>query len=146
MKTEIQEKLEALALTKSIPFCYGCYKDAPSGQCETCGSDDLMRKLPGVGVEYGTEWVIQYILSEELTPVNLEEAFGESLSGCYEETTQVGWMTLDTINVMKTMDPISWQQAQSEWEDMEVSEGNIISFDNGNTYYYANDLEDIIAT
>lgn len=26
MKNEIQQKLEQIALNRSIPFCYGCYK------------------------------------------------------------------------------------------------------------------------
>ena len=53
MNTEIQNKLEQLALKRSFPFCYSCYERAPSGRCKTCGSDDLMRELAGEGCEYG---------------------------------------------------------------------------------------------
>ena len=42
MNTEIQKKLETLAYNRSKPFCYGCYEEAPSGRCLSCGSDDLM--------------------------------------------------------------------------------------------------------
>lgn len=143
MNTEIQEQLTKLALKKSIPFCYGCYQEAPTGRCESCGSDDLMRLLPGVGCEYGTDWIVRSILESELTPVNLEEAFEESVRQCYPETVQVGWMTLDTVTVMKEMDPVSWGLAQSEWESQESDEGSIISFDNGGTYFWSSDVEAI---
>ena len=53
MNTEIQEQLNQLALKRSIPFCYGCYREAPKDKCLYCGSDDFMRLLPGVGCEYG---------------------------------------------------------------------------------------------
>ncbi len=58
MKNEIQQKLEQIALNRSIPFCYGCYKEALTGCCESCGSDarpkarvpdlvDLLEQLAG---------------------------------------------------------------------------------------------------
>ena len=53
---EIQEQLSQLAMNHSRPFCYTCYRTAPTGRCVTCGSDDLMREVPGVGVEYGGQW------------------------------------------------------------------------------------------
>jgi hypothetical protein len=142
MKTEIQNKLNQLALKKSIPFCYGCYKEAPTGRCECCGSDDLMRLLPSVGCEYGTEWIIQHILETELTPVDIEVAFEESARECYPEETKVGWMTFDTVTLMKSQDPISWKIASAEWENIEEENGNILSFDNGTTYYLVTELVD----
>lgn len=139
MKTEIQNKLHQLALKKSIPFCYGCFKDASTGRCECCGSDDLMRHLPGIGCEYGTGWIIQHILETELKPVDTEEAFEESVRQCYPEETKVGWMTFDTVTLMKSQDPISWKLAHDEWESSEEEDENIISLDNGATYFYVHD-------
>ena len=144
MKSEVQEKLNKLAFKKSIPFCYGCYKEAPSGQCLCCGSDDLMRYVPGVGCEYGTEWVVQSILEAELTPYDSEEAFEESVRQCYPEETKVGWMTFDTPTLMKSQDPISWSIARDEWEAQEADDGNILSFDNGSTYYCTSDIERLL--
>lgn len=143
MNNEILEQLKELALSRSIPFCYSCYKEAPTGCCKTCGSDDLMRLVPEVGCEYGIEWIIKHILETELTAVDLEEEFEESVRQCYPEETQVGWMTFDTVTLMKENDPISWRCALSEYESQEESEGNIISFDNGNTYYRYLDLENL---
>ncbi len=141
MNTEILEKLEQLALKKSIPFCYQCYHQAPSGRCNTCDSDDLMRELPGVGCEYGTEWIIREIVRAELTPVDIGEAFEDSIRECYPETVQVLWMKLDAVSVAKDMDPVSWDLARSEWESQEEEDGNLISFDNGSTYYRRDDVE-----
>ncbi len=53
MNEQLMEKLRKLAFKKTIPFCYSCYSEAPTGVCSACGSDDLMRLLPGVGCEYG---------------------------------------------------------------------------------------------
>ena len=145
MNTEINEQLKQLALKRSIHFCYQCYERAPSGRCLKCGSDDLMSEYPGHGVEYGQEWIIEAILESELTPVNLDEEFEEYIRQVYPEQTTVGWMNnLDTVSVMKEMDPISWSCAQSEWESMEADEGNIVSFDNGSTYYWSHDLESFV--
>lgn len=144
MENEIQKRLKSIAFKRTIPFCYGCYREAPSGRCITCGSDDLMRLLPGEGCEYGTEWVVKAILSSELTLVDTDEAFEESVRQCYPETTQIGWMTLDTVQVLKEMDPISWDLAKSEWESAESDEGNLISPDNGVTYYWLADVESLL--
>jgi len=51
--TEIQNNLEKIAYSKTIPFCYMCYIEAPTGRCTKCHSDDLMRLLPDYGCEYG---------------------------------------------------------------------------------------------
>ena len=144
MNTEINEQLRLLALKRTIPFCYSCYHEAPSGTCKSCGSDDLMRLLPGNGVEYGTDWIVQAILAEELTPVDLDEEFEESIRQCYPETISVGWMTLDAVSVMKDQDPVSWSCAQSEWESQEADEGNIVTFDGGSNYYWKHELENLL--
>lgn len=72
MKSEIQQKLETLAFNRTSPFCYGCYIQAPKGICPECHSDDLMRHLNGVGVEWGTAWVIKHILQEELRLIQMK--------------------------------------------------------------------------
>lgn len=60
---QLNLRLEQLALIRSTPFCYGCYVKVPTGFCPQCRSDDLMRHLEGVAVEYGTDWIIRRILS-----------------------------------------------------------------------------------
>lgn len=144
MKNEIQQKLEQIALSRSIPFCYGCYKEAPTGCCGSCGSDDLMRLLPGVGCEWGTDCVIRHILETELDAVDLEEAFEESVREFYPEETTVGWMTFDTITLMKESDPVGWRCALADHISNEESDGTIISFDNGATYYRTEDVADFV--
>lgn len=138
MNSELRQQLKNLALKRTIPFCYSCYQQAPSGVCKSCHSDDLMRLLPGHGCEYGLDWAIAAILREELTPVYTEEAFEESVRSCYPEEVQVGWMSFDAVSVMKEMDPISWDLAMSEWLDQEVEEENIISI--GGNYHNLSDI------
>ena len=144
MNTEIQKKLEQQALKRSVAFCYQCYRQAPTGRCVTCGSDDLMREMAGVGCEYGASWIVEEILRAELTSVNTRAAFEESVSQCYPETTKIGWLELDTVSVLKEMDPVSWRCALAEWESQEADEGNIVSFDNGSTYYWRHEIEELL--
>lgn len=146
MNTEIQKQLELIAFKRSIPFCYSCYKQAPTGCCESCRSDDLMRLLPEVGCEYGTDWIIKHILETEVESVDLSDAFEESIRECYPEETKVGWMTFDTVTLMKENDPVGWRCAISDFESQEESEGNILSLDGGCTYYWRHDLESLISS
>jgi hypothetical protein len=132
---EIKNKLTEIAFEHTTPFCYSCYQDCPTGRCQDCGSDDLMRHLKGVGVEFGTDWVVENILETNLTPFDLEEAFEDHIKGCYPESIKVGWMELDTVQVMKEMDPVSWKITQDEYESELEENHEILSFDNGKTYY-----------
>jgi hypothetical protein len=141
---DFQEALAQIARIKSVPFCYGCYSKAPSGRCTICGSDDLMLEYPGCGVEYGTEWIIREILREHLTPANLSEAFEQSVTDCYPETVKIGWIEHDTVSALKELDPVSWSLALSEYADTETNEGNIVTFDNGECYYWAREIEQFI--
>ena len=140
-KQEIETQLLEIAFSRSTPFCYGDYVECPTGRCPKCGSDDLMRITEDNGPEYGTLWIVEEILRKELNPVNLEEAFEEFVRQCYPDETKVGWMTFDTVTLMKEQDPVGWRCAFVDYESQEESEGNIISFDNGSTYYSQHDLE-----
>jgi len=144
LSQEIKTSLEQIAYKHSIPFCYGCYHEAPSGRCTTCFSDDLMRLVHGVGVEYGTDWVIKHLTSENMVAVDITESFEDSIRGCYDETVEIGWIEYDVVNAIKELDPISWELAESEWIDNEVSEGNLVTLDNGGSYFWLHDLEKFI--
>lgn len=145
MNSELKLRLENLALQKSKPFCYSCYKICPNGTCPTCLSDDLMRVTEN-GCEYGLEWVIEEIINENLSPIDSNEYFEESVrSTLSSETITVGWMTLEAITVMKEQDPISWEIARSEWLSLEEEEENIITFNNGNTYFSISEIEDYLS-
>ncbi len=145
MNNEIQEQLEKIAYKRSIPYCYNDQIECPTGVCKACHSDDLMRLVSGVGCEYGVDWIVERILETELDSANLEESFEQSIRECYSETTKVGWMEFDTVNLIKEQDPISWRCALSEYESQEESEGNIITLDGGCTYYWSHDIETLIS-
>ena len=113
-KKELTNKLEQIAYQKTNAFCYSCYKTVKQSHCPKCFSDDFMRELEGVGVEYGTNWVIIELLNEALTPVNAEENFTELLEDIYPEQTKVAWLNLNTVQVLKEQDPISWNIALNE--------------------------------
>jgi hypothetical protein len=141
---DITEALTQIAISKSIPFCYGCYTRAPSGRCAKCHSDDLMFELPGIGVEYGTEWLLQEILREHVTSANTLEAFEQSVADCYPEPVKIGWIEYDTVSALKKLDPVSWNMAHGEWVDVEVSDANLITFDGGSNHYWVSEIEQFI--
>jgi hypothetical protein len=140
----IVEALTQIAGSKAIPFCYGCYTRAPSGRCATCLSDDLMFELPEVGVEYGTAWLLRECLRAHIDPANTLEAFEQSVAECYPESVKIGWIEYDTVTAIKELDPVSWKMAQDEWIDSEVSDGNLITFDNGSNYFWLSEIERFI--
>ncbi|MBI1862364.1 MAG: hypothetical protein HYR96_15740 [Deltaproteobacteria bacterium] len=100
-----------------------------------------MKHLPGHGVEYGSDWVIRALIHENLEPLNLDEAFQESIRECYDATVKIAWIECDTVQALRELDPISWDLACSEWADAEESAGLIVSFDHGSTYFWAHDIE-----
>jgi hypothetical protein len=66
------------------------------------------------------------------------------MEDCYEETTQVGFMTLNTVDIMKNQDPICWGIAQTEYIDGLFEDEQLITFDNGSNYYWIHDVENYI--
>ena len=140
----IVKALTQIAVSKAIPFCYACYTRAPSGRCAKCLNDDLMFELPNVGVEYGSNWLLREIIREHLTPADTHEAFEQSVAECYPDTVKIGWIEYDTITAIKTLDPVSWRMALDEWIDAEVSDGNLITFDDGSNYLWTSEIERFI--
>jgi len=141
---DIKNSLIKIAFQKTIPFCYQCYKEAPTGVCNLCHSDDLMRLLPGSGCEYGTDWVIKELIQENLTEVDCEENFEQMIDDCYGETINVGFMDLVTTTVMKDQDPICWDIAKGEHMDSLLEDEQVLTFDNGSNYYWTHDVESLI--
>jgi len=137
-------KVNKIATFQTTPFYYSCYQEAPTGICDSCFSDDLMRLKSGSGVEYGLSWVVDELIEEHLTPINLDELFKQMIDDCYGEEIQVGFLKLSTSIVMKDQDPISWNIAQSEYIDGLEQDEELISFDNRANYYWKYDVMNYI--
>ena len=140
----IYNKLTALAFQESIAFCYGCYIKAPTGKCDNCASDDLMRLVEGVGCEFGTEWVIEELLKEHLEPVNEKKVFEQMIEDCYPLETKVAWLELDTLDTIKTMCPCDFELAKDDYIYNLEEDEEIMSFDNGKTYFWTSDIEELL--
>ena len=112
MKDQLILRLEQIAFKMTTPFCYSCYREATSGRCNSCGSDDLMRLLEGAGCEYRVDWVIREIV-KSIDFVDTDERFENSIRDCYPETTKIGWIEYDTVSALKELDPILWDLAKS---------------------------------
>lgn len=140
---ELYQQLEKIAYQKSTPFCYLCYKAAPTGICSTCSSNDLMRQTES-GCEFGVDWIVKELLEESLTQADCKDAFEEMIEDCYGNTVTVGFMKLSTIDVMKNQDFIAWGIAVNEYISQLEEDEQLISFDNGSTHYWVYDVENYI--
>ena len=138
---EIKNKLTELAFERTSPFCYSCYEICPSGRCNNCGSDDLMRHLEDVGVEYGTEWVIESIVKEELQSIDTEEIFEQMIDDHYGDEIIIGFIKSSPSIAIKTLNPIAWDIAKSEHIDFLIEDEQVLEI--GGEYYWVTDIEDL---
>ena len=137
----LHSRLEDAAFKVTDNFCYGCYKVVEGEFCPNCHSDDFMRHLKGVGVEYGTEWVIEHLVREHCEPIDEEELFEQMLDDCYEDVT-LGSLSWSPSYVMKQLDPIAFRCGVSEYIDGLMQDGEYFEFDGG--YYDFVDIEEML--
>ncbi len=138
--TDLKEQLQTLAFDVTDNFCYGCYKVVEGDSCPGCGSDDFMRHLDGVGVEYGTDWIIEHLIKENCTAVDAEDEFEEMLNECYE-SVKVGCCEWDAGYVMKELDPVAFRCGVSEYL---ADDEQFVEIDG--QYYRICDIESMIET
>lgn len=143
---ELWNSLEAIAEKKSTPFCYQCYRGTETGVCPNCHSDDLMREVKGVGVEYGLDWVVKEILETEIGDLNDQEfaaQYDEMLDDCYNEI-KLGDLTFLPSDVIKKMDPVAYRTGYNDYLDSITEDDLLVTFDNGVTYYEVCKIEEYI--
>lgn len=137
----IHGRLQQAALKMTKNFCYHCYKVVKDERCPDCGTDDFMRHLSGVGVEYGTEWVIAHLIKTRLTPVDGEEMFEELLDECYPEV-KIGEVVYNPSQVLKKVDPLYFQMGASENLQHLADDGVLYEYEGD--YYDMHDLDKML--
>jgi len=137
----IEDRLEAVAYKVTKNFCYGCYVVVEGDRCPHCENDDFMRHMEGVGVEYGTDWVIEELIRQHCEPIDTEELFEQMLDDCYEEIT-LGNLSWSPSYVMKELDPTAFSCGVSEYIDGLVEDGEYYEFDGG--CYDSVDIEEML--
>ena len=135
---DLRERLDALAFDITDNFCYGCYKVVKGDKCPSCGTDDFMRHLQGVGVEYGTEWIIEHLIKEHCSPIDCEEQFEELISETCE-TIKIGTLEYDPGYVLRNIDPVSFSCGVS---DMFSDDDQYVEIDG--QYYNVYEIESMI--
>ena len=135
---ELNEKLIALAFDVTDNFCYSCYTVVKTDHCPGCGSDDFMRHLDGVGVEYGTNWVIEHLIKEHCEAIDAEGQFEEMLNEC-SEPVKVGCCEWDAGYVMKELDPVAFRCGVSDYLS---DDEQFVEIDG--EYYNISDIENMI--
>ena len=134
----LHARLESVAYKVTDNFCYSCYKVVEGDSCPDCFSDDFMRHLDGVGVEYGTEWVIEHLVKEHCQAIDGEEQFEQMLNDCCEPV-KVGCCQWDAGHVMKELDPIAFRCGVSDYL---ADDDTFVEFDG--EYYMLSDIEDML--
>lgn len=134
---EIKDKLRDKAHEISRPFCYSDYitvaiNENGTAFCPKCGSDDLMRELEGVGVEYGYDWIMEHIIKEEGTAIDTDEMYDDLLDECYEPF-KIGELEYSPSDVLKNVDPIAYRTGKHDYLDGLVQDGQLVCLDG--TYY-----------
>lgn len=137
----IHGRLQNVAYKITDNFCYSCYKVVEGERCPSCGTDDFMRHLSGVSVEYGTEWVIEHLIQTRLTPVDGEEMYEELLDECYPEV-KVGELVYSTSQIIKELDPLYFQMGANENLQHLAEDG--VLYEYGGEYYQMSDLEKML--
>ncbi len=135
---EIHARLEQAAYRMTDNFCYSCYKVVKADHCPTCGSDDFMRHLSGVGVEYGTDWVIEHFIKNNCSPVDGDEMYEELLDECWPEVT-IGCGTYSPSQILKNCDPVAFEIGAKENLDNLAEDGVLYELDGD--YYRIEDID-----
>ena len=100
-----------------------------------------MRHLAGDGVEYGTEWVIDHLISQNCQPVDGEEMFEEILDESYEEV-KIGCCTFSPSDIMKELDPTAFRIGVTENLDSLAEDCQLYQSDG--KYYQTTDIEEML--
>ena len=134
-------RLEAAAYKVTDNFCYSCYKVVDGQFCPSCHSDDFMRHLSGVGVEYGCDWVIDHLIGQHCTAVDAEDLFEEVLDECYPEVT-IGCSTFTPSQIMKELDPTAFRIGAQENVDSLAEDGQL--YESNGEHYNTFEVEEML--
>jgi hypothetical protein len=139
---DLREKLMILAFNKTDNFCYSCYKVVKADHCPDCGSDDFIRHLSGVGVEYGTDWDIDHLIQTHCSPVEGDEMYEELLDECWPEVT-IGYGTYSPSQILKNCDEVAFELGVKENLDNLAEDGVLYEVDGD--YYRLDDIDTMLA-
>jgi hypothetical protein len=133
----VKEALLERAQEISRPFCYSDYITVQANKdgqffCPKCGSDDLMREVEGVGVEWGYDWVIEHLVKEEGEAVDISELYRDLLDEVYP-AVKFGELEYSPSTVLESVDPMAFRMGCNEYADSEVQDGRLIEL-NGEYY------------
>jgi len=134
---KIKEALREKAHDASRPFCYSDYMTVEENEdgefrCPKCGSDDLMREIEGVGVEWGYDWVIDHLVVTEGEQVNIEELYRDLLDEVYEPI-KFGELEYCPSQVLEAVDPTAFRMGCNDNADSLMEDDQIVYL-NGNYY------------
>jgi hypothetical protein len=139
---EIHARLEQAAYAATDNFCYGCYKVVKEDHCPNCGTDDFMRHLSGVGVEYGTDWVIRHLLQTHCTPVDGDAMYEAFLDECWPEV-KIGCGTYSPSQIIKELDTVAFEIGAKENLDDLAEDGVLYELDGD--YYRIEDIDAMLS-
>ena len=132
-----KEALKEKAHDLSRPFYYSDYMTVEENEdgefrCPKCGSDDLMREVEGVGVEWGYDWVIDHLVETEGEKVDIEELYRDLLDEIYEPI-KFGELEYCPSQVLEAVDPTAFRMGCNDNADSLMEDDQLVCL-NGNYY------------
>lgn len=134
----LHARLESLAYKLTDNFCYSCYKVVEGDTCPDCFTDDFMRHLKGVGVEYGSVWIAEHLIREHCQTVDGQELYEQMLNECYE-LVSIGSIQWNPGYVLKELDPTAFRCGASDY----LANDNTYVELYGD-YYLLSDIDDML--
>lgn len=132
-----KEGLKVKAHDISRPFCYSDYMTVEENEdgefrCPKCSSDDLMREVEGVGVDWGYDWIIDHLVETEGEKVDIEELYRELLDEIYEPI-KFGELEYCPSQVLEAVDPTAFRMGCNDNADSLMEDDQLVYL-NGNYY------------
>ena len=108
-----------------------------------------MRHLEGMGVEYGTGWIVDHLLGENLEPVKYDDGYLENYIDSTEGVNATVNIPLlgdvDAVEAFKRYASDTDKRCLlADLENSDAVDGQVVSFDGEDTFYNTWEVEKFI--
>lgn len=134
---EVYFKKEIIAKNLFEYFCEKCRCKLNINKCLTCEGTDLPLINKKFQVDYNLSNLLDYMFLE-LRKINTDELFCEYITDCFGENISLYFGTYNLAEVIKSVDPCTYELKKYEYIQALISKGIIIG--HNEDYYFLEDL------
>ena len=81
-------------------------------------------------------------IKEVLEPFDSEKDLEEIVEDSYPQFVKIGWLEVETVQILKKMDKVQWKMALRDRENDLVNDNYIVYV--GDNYYYTRKVKDLL--